>query len=95
MLDNPSMKISDLKQGETAEIIGFIGRDRAYRHKLLAMGLTPGVYISLLRVAPLGDPIEIRVREYSLSLRKEEAAILQIKSVVGDENDKNMSVRQS
>lgn len=85
------MKISDLKQGETATVIGFVGSDRGYRHRLLAMGLTPGVRISLLRVAPLGDPIEIRVRGYSLSLRKEEAAVLQIRSVVGDENDKNMS----
>ncbi len=72
------MRIRDLKCGETASIIGFEDGEPAYRHKLLTMGLTPGTVITLSRVAPLGDPIEILVRDYSLSLRKVEAGILRL-----------------
>lgn len=73
------MGLKDLKPGESAEIIGFQGKDPIYRNKLLTMGLTKGVEIKLLKVAPLGDPVEILVRGYSLSLRKAEADILQVR----------------
>lgn len=46
--------------------------NKSIRKKLLSFGLTPGVDISIIRTAPLGDPIEIKVRGYSLSLRKTE-----------------------
>ncbi len=49
---------------------------KAYKKKLLAMGLTPGTEFTVTRVAPLGDPIEILVRGFKLSLRKDEAAAL-------------------
>lgn len=49
---------------------------KAYRKKLLAMGLTPGTEFTITRVAPLGDPVEILVRGFKLSLRKDEAAAL-------------------
>lgn len=62
----------DLQIGERARITGFAPGAKLYRQKLLAMGLTPGVDIEVLRRAPLGDPIEIKVRGYSLSLRKKE-----------------------
>ena len=48
------------------------------RQKLLAMGLTPGVSIQVIRFAPLGDPIQILVRDCALSLRKEEALLFQV-----------------
>ncbi|MDN5342946.1 ferrous iron transport protein A [Oceanotoga sp. DSM 15011] len=48
------------------------------RQRLLAMGLTPGIEILLVRKAPLGDPLEIKIRNYSLSLRKEEAKYIEI-----------------
>jgi ferrous iron transport protein A len=74
-----SMGLKDLKPGERAEVIGYEGKDPIYRNKLLTMGLTKGVEIKLLKVAPLGDPVEILVRGYSLSLRKAEADILQVR----------------
>lgn len=74
-----AMGLKDLKPGESAEVIGFQGKDPIYRNKLLTMGLTKGVEIKLLKVAPLGDPVEILVRGYSLSLRKAEADILQVR----------------
>ena len=69
-----------MRKGDKATItaIGDGADDRAYRAKLLAMGLLPGTSIQLIRKAPLGDPIEIEVRGYRLSLRKHEAALLQI-----------------
>lgn len=72
-------RLKDLKPGENAEIIGYKGNDSIYRKKLLAMGLTKGTEIKLTKVAPLGDPVEVAVRGYNLSLRKAEADILQIK----------------
>ncbi len=69
----------DLRAGEEGRILGFaVPRQSPYRQKLLSMGLTPGTGFIVLRVAPLGDPIEIRVRGFDLSLRRHEAAILRI-----------------
>lgn len=73
------MSINQLKCGEQARITGFDPNgSKAYRAKLLAMGLTTGTPFTLSRIAPLGDPIEITVRGYALTLRKQEAAILQV-----------------
>lgn len=75
------MQINHLKPGEQAIIVNYRVNHSSYKHKLLAMGLTPGTALTLLRIAPLGDPIEIQVRGYNLSLRKSEAAILTLKKV--------------
>jgi ferrous iron transport protein A len=64
--------------GECGRVRGFAEGGRGYRRKLLAMGMTPGVEFQVLRVAPLGDPVEVRVRGSHLSLRKDEAARLQV-----------------
>jgi len=67
-----------LKVGERARVIGFAAGCPGYRHRLLTMGLTPGTELTVTRLAPLGDPIEVQVRGYSLSLRKDEAEVLQV-----------------
>ncbi len=72
------MKVSELSIGESAEIVSLKHCGKSYRQKLMAMGLTPGVIIKLLHQAPLGDPIEIKVRGYSLCLRKAECDGLQL-----------------
>lgn len=72
------MKISQLKRGQRAKVLGFVANNKHYRQKLLAMGLTPGTEFVLSRIAPLGDPIEITLRGYSLTLRKEEAEAMEI-----------------
>lgn len=66
--------LSDLKPGETGTVVGYGKGTTAYKERLLAMGLTRGADFSVERVAPLGDPIEIQVRGFALSLRKGEAA---------------------
>ncbi|MBS3943832.1 MAG: ferrous iron transport protein A [Dethiobacter sp.] len=73
------LKVKALRPGERAEIVGYEGKDLVYRQKLLSMGLTKGTEIKLLKVAPLGDPVEIEVRGFNLSLRKDEADILKIR----------------
>ena len=67
-----------LKPGDSARVVGLEPGDRGYRQRLLAMGLTPGVVFSVSRKAPIGDPIEISVRNFTLTLRKGEASILRL-----------------
>lgn len=74
-------RIQTLKPGDSARVTGFGPGDRGYRQRLLAMGVTPGVILSVTRVAPFGDPIEIRVRNFTLSLRKAEADILELERI--------------
>jgi ferrous iron transport protein A len=50
------------------------------RHRLMEMGLTPGTDVRMIRAAPLGDPIEIQLRSYRLSLRRSEAADIEIEA---------------
>lgn len=71
----------DLIVGEHAEIIGYDDAPKAYKCKLLAMGLTKGTVFILMKKAPLGDPVEIEVRGYRLSMRKHEANVLKIKTM--------------
>ncbi len=73
--------LATLAVGDIARVLGFGQCDKAYRHKLMAMGLTRGAEFSLIRVAPLGDPVEIEVRGCALSLRKNEASMIRIEKV--------------
>ena len=66
--------LGQLSVGEKVTIKGFAEGKKEYRAKLLAMGLTKGIELQITRVAPLGDPLEISVRGFSLSLRKAEAS---------------------
>ncbi|SDJ78221.1 FeoA family protein [Aliiruegeria lutimaris] len=74
-------KLKDLAVGDRAVVVGFAESGKAYRQKLLSMGLTPGAEISVTRVAPMGDPVEIRVRGFALTLRKTEADALDVRKV--------------
>jgi len=76
-----SVSLSDLKPGERARIVGYQPGQREYRQKLLSMGLTPNTTFEVIRRAPMGDPIEILVREFHLSLRQNEATLLKIERV--------------
>ena len=68
--------LQNLRPNDRARISGFAETGRAYRKKLLSMGLTPGAELTVKRIAPMGDPVEISVRGFSLSLRKAEADAL-------------------
>ncbi len=75
------MTLNEMKAGQTAEITGYQAGSAVYRAKLLALGLTRGVRIKLVNVAPLGDPVELEVRGFHLSLRREEASVVSVARV--------------
>ena len=76
-----STYLKALAVGDTGRIVGFDQAGGVYRKKLLAMGLTPGTEFSITRFAPLGDPVEIKIRGFSLTLRKNEASVLMIEKL--------------
>ncbi len=73
--------LADLGMGTRGRVIGFDKGSNEYRKKILAMGLIKGTEFTVNRVAPMGDPIEIEVRGYNLSLRKDEAAALTVEGI--------------
>ena len=75
------MHLKMLSAGDRARIIGFDSAGKAYRKRLLAMGLTPGAEFTVTRFAPMGDPVEIKIRGFALTLRKDEAAVLLIEKL--------------
>ena len=72
------INLKALAVGDRGKITGFNKSGKSYRKRLLAMGLTPGTSFSVTRFAPMGDPVEIKIRGFSLTLRKDEAAVLLI-----------------
>lgn len=70
--------LSQLKIGEKATVVAVHG-EGAVRRRLFDMGITPGAEVYLRKKAPLGDPIEIAIRGYELTLRKAEAANVEVK----------------
>ena len=74
--------LADLPVGQTAEIVS-VQCDRPLSRRLMEMGLVPGTSVRVVRVAPLGDPIELRVRDYSLSVRRAEASRIAISRRAG------------
>lgn len=75
------MKIKDLKVGQRAKVVKYSTNNKNYRQKLLRMGLVKGSSFELTRIAPLGDPVEIRLKDFNLSLRKDEADALEVEVI--------------
>ena len=75
------MTLNELKTGSSG-IITAGGGDGPLRCRLLDMGLIPHTRVTLQKVAPMGDPIEIRVRGYELTLRVEEAQKIEVKEAI-------------
>ena len=70
--------IAELEPGESG-VVDTVGGEGALHRHLLDMGLTPGVKVTLIRTAPLGDPLEIHLRGYALTLRKDDAACITLR----------------
>lgn len=66
------MTLRDLKPGESGTVVS-IGEKGPMKRRIMDMGITPGTSVKVIKVAPLGDPIEVNIRGYELSLRKDEA----------------------
>ena len=69
--------LRDTKVGETVKVVKLHG-EGAVKRRIMDMGITRGVDIYVRKVAPLGDPVEITVRGYELSLRKEDASMVEV-----------------
>ncbi len=69
--------LKDIKVGESTNVKKLNGQG-AVRRRIMDMGITKGVKIDVCKVAPFGDPIEILVRGYKLSLRKEDAKMIEV-----------------
>lgn len=62
----------------TPAIVRRVGSARAIARRLMELGLVPGTRVTVTRVAPLGDPLELRVRNYALSIRRSEALAIEV-----------------
>ncbi|MDV7144467.1 FeoA family protein [Tropicimonas sp. TH_r6] len=76
-----TVKLKDLAVGDRAVVVGFDSGDKGYRQKLQSMGVIPGAEFHVLRVAPLGDPVEIELKGFALSLRKGEADAFNVRKL--------------
>lgn len=72
------MRITELAKDDKVRLISFGDTDTHYRRRLLSLGITKNVELSVIRVAPLGCPVQVEVRGTALTLRKEEAIHLQL-----------------
>lgn len=72
------MTLGDAKVGSTVVVTKIEG-DSAYKRRIMDMGITKGSKLYIRKVAPLGDPVEITVRGYELSVRKDDAQCVQVK----------------
>ena len=72
-----SSQLSDISPGARFRVLGFKDHND-YSAQLMRLGLVPGTEVTVIRRAPLGDPLEIRLRGYSLALRPQEAEVLDI-----------------
>lgn len=71
------LRIADLLKGDRVRLVSFGQTEPQYRRRLLSLGITRGVELTVVRLAPLGCPLQVDVRGTSLTLRKEEAAQLE------------------
>ncbi|MBR5134594.1 MAG: ferrous iron transport protein A [Clostridia bacterium] len=69
--------LKNVKIGKTARVVKLHG-EGPLRRRIMDMGITKGVEVYVRKVAPLGDPIEVRVRGYELSLRKDDADMIEV-----------------
>ena len=72
--------LRDVKAGETAAVARLHG-EGAVKRRIMDMGVTKGAEVRIRRVAPLGDPVEVTVRGYELSIRKADAEIIEVESM--------------
>lgn len=88
------MTLDKLEIGKDAVIVN-VGGEGALRHHFLDMGLTPGTELTLIKTAPMGDPIELRVRGYELTLRKADAARIEIDNIHNAHDYKREYIKHS
>lgn len=71
------MTLRDIRIGDTCKVVRVHG-EGALKRRIMDMGITKGVEVYVRKVAPLGDPIEVNLRGYELSIRKEDAELIEV-----------------
>lgn len=71
------MKLSEVTVGSHVKVVKIDG-DKAYKRRIMDMGITKGTTLYIRKVAPLGDPVEITVRDYELTIRKDDANCVEV-----------------
>ncbi len=74
----PALSLAQLKRGLVATVLE-VGGERPFRRRLMEMGLVPGTRVSVVNVAPLGDPMEIELRHGRMSIRRHEASLVSVR----------------
>jgi ferrous iron transport protein A len=79
--------LTNLPIGERAKVLSVNG-DNQITRRLMEMGVVPGAAVRVIKSAPFGDPLEIRVRGYHLAMRKSEASRIEVQSLEAEENER-------
>ncbi len=74
------LTLKEIGIGESCKVVKLHG-EGAIKRRIMDMGLTKGVVVKIVKVAPLGDPIEMNVRGYELSLRKADAELIEVEKI--------------
>lgn len=74
------LSLKEIGIGESCKVVKLYG-EGAIKRRIMDMGLTKGVTVKVVKVAPLGDPIEMTVRGYELSLRKADAELIEVEKI--------------
>jgi ferrous iron transport protein A len=74
------LTLRDIEIGQSCKVVKLHG-EGAIKRRIMDMGLTKGVVVKIVKVAPLGDPIEMNVRGYELSLRKADAELIEVEKI--------------
>jgi ferrous iron transport protein A len=74
------LTLRDIEIGKSCKVVKLHG-EGAIKRRIMDMGLTKGVVVKIVKVAPLGDPIEMTVRGYELSLRKADAELIEVEEI--------------
>jgi len=80
-MTTPPLTLAAIRDGAEARVLHFGAMNDAYRNRLMSMGLTPGTVFKVERRAPMGDPIEISLRGFRLSLREVESREMRVEAV--------------
>lgn len=76
-----SIYLSDLKIGQRAIVLKLHEQNKAIRRHLLDMGITKGVKVTIKKIAPMGDPVDIELRDYELCLRKADLKQIEVEVI--------------
>ena len=80
-MENKIINLSDLKVGQEARVIKINILDKQTKRHILDMGITRGVKVKIKKIAPMGDPIDIELRDYELCMRKKDLSKIQVEVI--------------